>query len=251
MRFGLCCGLDRAAEAIAAGFDYVELSASEMAMADPWDPCRYDGITVEATNLFFPGSVRLIGPNATPYEDPARRAIERAASLGVKVMVVGSGGSRRAPDGFPQEAAEDRFADVAAELQQIAAQHGVTIAPEPLCREETNVGNDVGRLAERLAARGVGFTLDSFHVIRVAELLAYDESGALSGWRDEVRRCPAHVHLANRERLVPESSDPMMRGLVLRLRELGYDGRCSLECSGFDVARDSARALDELHTLFG
>jgi sugar phosphate isomerase/epimerase len=95
MRFGICTSLAEAEEAVEAGFDYVELSASSIATAD--DVWAYRDLPVEATNAFFPTSFRLFGPEATPIQGYVTDLLAKAEDIGVEVMVVGSGAARRAP----------------------------------------------------------------------------------------------------------------------------------------------------------
>ncbi|RYG43153.1 sugar phosphate isomerase/epimerase [bacterium] len=239
MRFGVCAGPDEAEAILAAGFDYVEMGLSSTAGNPDFDLTRLDGIPIAAMNLFFPSSVRLYGPDATEWREYAKRAIDRAAQVGVPVLVVGSGGARRAPDA-PGDW-EGAFVDVAAELQAIAASYGITIAPESLTRAETNIGNDLGTLALALAARGVGFTADSFHILQ--------EQPDLEKIADEIPLLPRHVHLGSKgSREVPQASEPGFARFVAQLRELGYDGTASLECkrgSTVDELRENLISLRE------
>lgn len=249
MRFGVCCGLDEARLAVEVGFHYVEIGAHLLVKAPDLAP--YRELPIEATNLFFPPDIVLFGPQRTPYLDYARAAVETAAGLGVKTMVVGSGAARNAPEGVEIDDVNRRFVDIVAEIQEVARNFGIRIAPESLNRSETNVGNDLGRLAASLGARGVGYTADSYHV-----LFEWNEDSPISGfppdshWRAQLPTAPAHVHIADLPRNVPTASDPMVIGFADRLRELLYDGRISLECRRDDPASDLPRALRELELLF-
>ncbi|HEY0865999.1 MAG TPA: TIM barrel protein [Fimbriimonas sp.] len=248
MRFGVCCSLAEAPAVLDAGFDFVELAAVGFAgMEDAWDPRPYQDVPIECTNVFFPGSIRLAGLDATDYRPYARRTIERAAAIGVATMVVGSGGSRRAPDGIDGEAI---FIDVCRNLQSIADQHGLRIAPESLNQSETNVGNDLRTLALSLQSIGVDYTADSYHVLW--EWNAAGRPGTISNlWAYQVPIRPRHVHLARLEsRSAPTPDDPELQAFASRLAELGYDGTVSLECSrpdGFDFRQ----ALRDVKELFG
>jgi D-psicose/D-tagatose/L-ribulose 3-epimerase len=207
MRLGLCCGPSEGPAALAAGYDYVEYPA---AANEP----------SETTNLFFPPDVRL-------YEEGLKRGIpivEAAAGRGVRVMVLGSGGVRRAPAGMDD--AEARFVEIAAELDRFARTLGLRVAPESLNPAETNVGTSLPDLARALAASGAPYTADSYH--------ALVETGSpeadLAFWREQIPLAPLHVHFAPLDRSVPRGDEPSLRSFFARLRELGYDGRASLEC---------------------
>ena len=249
MRFGLCCGPLDFDSALKAGFDYLETGLSGLASSSNLDP--YKGVPLEATNVFFPSSVRLFGENRTPYLDYARTALFRAAQLGVKIAVVGSGAIRKAPDDEELEEYEDAFADIACELADIADEFGIVVAPESLNRSETNIGNDLGLLALRLAKRGVAYTADSYHVLyewqaKNTGLLA--PSNKL--WESSMPLAPAHVHIATLPRVAPKVDDPKLLGFVIRLKKLGYDQRVSLECQTGNSVDELATALTNLRTLF-
>ncbi len=245
MRFGICCALSEAEDALAAGFDYVELSAQQLLENE----ADYTRLRPEVTNLFFPGAIKLFGSEKTPYLDYAREVIQGAHRVGVSVMVVGSGGSRRAPEGLVASEGTAQFARVAAELAEIAEPFGIQIAPESLNRSETNVGNDLSLLALSLRDLGVGYTADSYHVISEWVFDGNEPAAPLEHWRDQVPFLPTHVHFGDRARVDPAPGDPDVERFVARLKELGYDGRVSLECRRRDN-QDLCAALQDLRTLF-
>lgn len=235
MKFGLCCSLEDAAEAVRLGADFVELPISAFAEPDLFDPRPYHDLPVLAGNLFFPGSIVLVGPEATEYRDYAKRAMERASQIGMSVAVIGSGGSRRAPFGTTVSRAARRFVEIAQDVSEIASAVGVVVAPEPLNRSETNVGNDLAWMSRALSVRGVAFTADSYHVLYEwdANMRERDPERLVPTTyylADQIPFRPAHVHLSNLFREAGEPTDPMLRAFAGRLRELGFDGGVSLEC---------------------
>ncbi|MFI5386583.1 MAG: sugar phosphate isomerase/epimerase family protein [Fimbriimonadales bacterium] len=246
MKFGVCAGLDDAARILASGFDYVEVGASGFnGMLEDWDPAAYAGLSILATNLFFDHRIRLFGPERTPYREYAERTVSRAASLGVPVMVIGSGGPRQAPDGVD---GDPGFVEIVAGIAAFARPLGVDLAPESLNRTETNVGNDLRRLALGLRERGVGYTADSYHI-----LFEWDADGRKLGLRElmieQIPFAPRHVHIADLPRLGVDAANPMLEEFAARLRDLNYSGNVSLECSrgpNFGLAG----ALAALRSLF-
>lgn len=212
LELGLCCGPDSCDEAIAAGFDYVELPAWQLA-----EGADYSGLPVGATNLFFSGPLSL-------WRDPeacrahARLVIGKAAEQGIKLMVIGSGGVRRALEGEDPAPRELDFCDFVAEMQ--AEFPGVTLAPESLNRDETNVGNDYGPLAMALEARGCKVTLDSYHVGK--------ETG-FSGWNDCIPILPIHLHVSTAKREMPGKEDEFLLSLFQHMAKMGYTGKASFE----------------------
>lgn len=223
MKYGLCCSLENAPLALEAGFDYVELGAGLLQGLDPdFRGKPFAGLPVEATNLFFVNSLKLFGDSRTPVFDYIRRTVERAAEAGVKVMVIGSGGARKAPEGLDAATALEGFIRVAEIAQSVASRFGITIAPESLNRSETNVGNDLPSLAVALRSVGAGYTTDTYHVL-------YEQGKGEIDWATQIPFAPDHVHIGNRARVVFGPDEPELVGAADRLRSLGYDGRMSYE----------------------
>jgi sugar phosphate isomerase/epimerase len=243
MRIGLCCGLDVAPTAREAGFDYVEVATSGYATKDEFDPAEYRIVGAEASNVFFPGSIRLFGDQATPWRDYVDRALERASQIGIAVVVIGSGAARTAPEGVDPRDAEQRFVEIAAQIAARGREYGIPVAPESLGRAETNVGTDLGRLARLLADKGVGYTADSYHVLYEWREDGGDGVPAEAMWEEQVPFLPVHVHLGGLPRVAPWEDDSLMRGFAARLQALGYDGRVSVEAS---LAGADSKTLGEV-----
>ncbi|MBS1702541.1 MAG: hypothetical protein JST12_12820 [Armatimonadetes bacterium] len=268
MKVGICISLEKAPLAVEAGFDYVELSVSEIATRDPWDTTPYEGLPIEACNLFFPGHFRMfdhaLRSLIIPYFDIAK---PRLHELGVQVAVIGSGNQRRCPDNilFPFEssalvdtwAGADSPEEVFARYMTFfdyATQYRTPIpAPESLERSETNVGTDCATFSRVLAKHKIGYTADAFHILH-----EWDANGREGGldtpskefWADQLPHKPTHLHLAQLEgRRFPQPNDSMLEGFFARLRELGYDDRVSLECRDFEPA-DYKQAIANLKTYF-
>jgi len=206
VRIGLCCGPGERIRALELGFDYVEHPAAAAEHS-------------ETTNLFFPTDVRIYGPDADGL-GRGKAIIRAAAPRGVRLMVLGSGDVRTG-------GSEAEFYDLAANLDRFAQTLDMRVAPENLNSGETDVGTSLPVLARALAARGAPFTADTYH----AQVEAGVPRAGLDFWREQVPFAPAHVHFASFDRRVPSEDDRSLRAFAARLRELGYEGRASLECT--------------------
>ena len=252
MRFGICIDATRAKRAKAIGFDYVEGNLSSLAQGDDGNlrqvagQLEQAGIFMETCNCFFPGErIRLVGPDAD-FEQAAeygRRALWCAKVIGVRVAVVGSGGARRIPNGFEPQRAEEQMHRLVAFLGDRAAEYGLAIALEPLNRKETNLFVTVAetaRFCQTLAHPNVFFMADLYHMVQNGENL-----GILREYGSLLR----HVHVCNPlNRKNIESEDEYdYAAFFSMLRELGYDGRVSIEAGGIDMESDqTAQALNIL-----
>lgn len=243
MRFGACGSLSEARHILDAGFDFVELPASTLDF-EPWNSASFSGLPIHAANRFFPPGFKLFGPEATPFSPYARRVIERAASIGVRVIVIGGGAARSSS----APSAEADFLEVAASLQGFAEPYGVQIAPESLSRHETNVGTHLGALATALNERGLAFTADSHQI-----LAEWDADGRTESLQVLMKRqipfAPAHVHLANLPRTGVFADDPALKAFADRLVETGFRAAVSLECLRGDRF-DFRAALREMRAIF-
>ena len=115
MKLGCCASLweDMILKLPAAGADYAEAGFSSL-MGKSLDQVRARaaqlekaGVSLESMNVLFPGDIRLTGPQAdfSAVDSYLEENLPKAQALGVKVVVFGSGGARRVPEGFPQEEA--------------------------------------------------------------------------------------------------------------------------------------------------
>ena len=247
MRFGCCVSTREQIDVIAkAGFDFCELPAKAV---QPFDDeaaalpaMREFGaapLRAEAFNVLVPPQLPLIGPKRDPDALRAylERAFSRMAQLGAAVVVLGSGGARRIPEGMPRQAALDELADSVALIADEADRAGLQIALEHLNRNECNVFNSLAEsqaFLDEYALPSMRLLVDLFHLEVEHEPVA-----------DVVAAGPllAHVHVAGGDRRAPNVPGYDYAGFVSALREVGYAGRISAECSWEDLPAQAADAL--------
>ena len=115
------CGTGHAEAAKAAGLDYLEANVTGFLMPENSDEEFAANKALAATitppiysaNGFFPGDIKIVGPEtdierAVKY---SRTALRRASEIGIKILVLGSSGSRSIPEGFSREEARKQFID--------------------------------------------------------------------------------------------------------------------------------------------
>jgi sugar phosphate isomerase/epimerase len=253
VKLGCCVPRERIAPARDAGFEFVELTVVDnlcpLEDDTAWLPVGRElaaaALPIEATNVFFPGDLRLVGPDADAAAIRAYvgRAVGRAAALGVAVMVFGSGRARSAPEGYPRKRALQELGAVLEVLGEAGARYGVTIALEPLCRAESNLVHTVAESVEVARPLGnpwVGVLADSYHMAQEQEP---PENLLAAG--DLLR----HVHVSDSDRGAPSEGGFGYAGLFVHLRQVGYDGRISVECRWDDWERESREAVALLRRL--
>ena len=230
-----------------AGADYVELPAGPL-FTDPGYLQRMADLKPETTNLFFPSGASLYENEDLSFKIGSN-ILESAAEAGVKLCVVGSGGARKAPDGQSPQWAQDKFIGLIAALRGVADNVGVEIAPESLNRSECDVGTRLRELACELKERGVGYTADSYHVLKEWDFDARPRS-LEEELQKEIPHAPLHAHLGGLDRKPPVAKDPMILAFFQRLKELGYDGRVSIEVNWDAFEKELPLAIEATRKMW-
>jgi D-psicose/D-tagatose/L-ribulose 3-epimerase len=254
VRVGYCTGLKNLEAAKAAGFEYVELSTTEIAALSDADfeaaaaRIKAIGIATPAANLFLPGTLKVTGPQIDQEAQMAhvRKAFTRLARLGTEVVVFGSGGARRVPDGFSKEEAFKQLVDFGKRAAREARANGITIAVEPLRKQESNIINSAAEgldLVNAINDPNFQLMIDFYHLASEQE----DPAIVLRA-KDHIR----HLHVANPTgRVFPQKWEEFdYAPFFANLRAIGYDKRISVEASTTDLAAQSPAAIALLHKAF-
>ena len=238
------------------GYDYVELPCAEMMRLDD---AAFDGLLArlkalglpcEASNNFFPPTMRLTGPavDDAAVDAYVERALGRLERLGVKRLVFGSGGERNVPEGFPMEEGYRQVVSLLRRVAPKAEAHGIVIAIEPLRLAECNLINsfeDGVCLARDVGHESVRVLVDYYHLREMDE-----PEWHLAAWGGEFLR---HVHFAQQEgRVCPALSRPDAHyaPFFAALRKAGYDARISCEAySHQGLRQDMACAIEFLRAM--
>jgi D-psicose/D-tagatose/L-ribulose 3-epimerase len=254
VRVGFCTGLKNLEAAKAAGFEYVELPATEIASLSDADfnaaaaRIKALGIATPAANLFLPSTLKVTGAQTDPEQQMAhvRKAFTRLATLGTVIVVFGSGGARRVPDGFPKEEAFRQLVEFGRRAAREARANGITIAIEPLRKQETNIINTAAEgldLVNAIADPNFELMIDFYHLASEQE----DPAIVLLA-KDHIR----HLHMANpRGRVFPQKWEEFdYAPFFANLRAIGYDQRISVEGNATDLAAQGPPAVALLHKAF-
>lgn len=254
MKIGFCGSIDMAADIKEWGYDFVELALAPLAqldedeftkalakLADSKLPCL-------ACNIFLPGSVRVTGPLADTEISAAYldKALARAARLGARVIVFGSGGARSIPAGFSPAQARRQLRDFARLAAKKAAAHDLTIVMEPLNSMESNIINTVSEaLLLALAVDEPNFKVlvDSYHMDLEKENLTALQMAGPDLY---------HVHIsALLGRAIPVLSDKNnLAPFLTALKNIGYQGGISVEARDKgNLAAEAKEALQVIRSL--
>lgn len=253
MKIGVCGGSDRIAIAAEYGFDYIETNFRSLAVASEEDYQKFlaelknNNIACEAANCFLPGDMKITGENVD--YDAIRKYLlngyKRAAEVGIKVVVLGSGAARNVPEGYSyKDAIKDVIKFVKEYAAPMAAEFGIEFVFEPLCKAETNIINTIkegAMLASAIGLPNVGTLGDLYHMYVEGD--TYDDVRELKG----ILR---HAHMSN-----PVSKNPEIKRIFMKETDtFDYEGffdalkyigceRVSIEAVTDDFAADAREAI--------
>ncbi len=253
MKIGICTSVENIKKMEAMGYDYIEPAVAGTAGMTEEDFLKAEemvsgsGIRCEAFNVLFPGDIKLTGPVVDKEKISAylEKAFDRIHRLGAEVVVFGSGGARRVPEGFAPEAAFDQLVEAARLVGDVAARYGLTIAIEPLNTGETNIINSVAEglhLVQTVDHPQIKLLADFYHMRM--------ENEGMDVLRD-TGKILRHTHIANSNgRIYPQvATEDTYDDFFACLKAGGYAGRMSVEAGTKDVDKDGPVSLKLLRDL--
>jgi sugar phosphate isomerase/epimerase len=246
LKLGVCAS--DIAGAVKYGFDYIEPAAADIAgMSEDRfrqyaDEVLSSPIRCEAFNSFIRRQELVVLGNVVPtaaLKDYMEACLTRCRKLGASIVVWGSAGSRKVPDGFSRERARQQIAEFLQVAGDIARRYEIVIAIEPLRRQESNILNSGAESLEMVRMvkhPNVRMIIDYYHLREENEDPRIVETA-----QHEI----AHLHFANpMGRVWPHdlSEDTYYEPFFRYLKNVGYAGRISIEGRGsFDA--DAVRSL--------
>ncbi|WP_316831553.1 sugar phosphate isomerase/epimerase family protein [Pedobacter aquatilis] len=181
-RLGIGAGLSQDSLAHAAGFTMIGESVRKMLAPDLTEAAFQQNLKkikgakckLMMCNLFFPGSLKIAGPDVIEPKvlGYADSVLLRAEQAGVKFIVLGSGGSRNIPEGYPLDKTEAAFVPLGRKLGELAKKHNVVIALENLETTETNFITSLKSAAavvRKVNHPNFRLNADIFHMMREGE----------------------------------------------------------------------------------
>ena len=245
---GACQKVENSQLVSTAGYDYFEGTVDNLLVPTQSDEIfqnklqlvRKSGLIPYACNSFIPASMKSVGPDAVPNKilEFAKITFQRCKIAGVKIMVFGSGGSRRIPDGFDKQKACGQFVDLLKKIGPIAREYDVTIAIEPLRSQETNFINSVKEgceIARLVNDKNIQILADFYHMNCEGESA---ESIVQAG------KLLVHCHIAEKEkRAAPGVGKEDFTSFYKALRQINYKGKISIECNWVNFEKEGPEAI--------
>jgi sugar phosphate isomerase/epimerase len=253
MNIGICQSPEGAAS-LPAVFDYLEVNvqaflvpeADEAAFLPHLEAATQGARPVRAANCFLPAGLKSVGPDLDRARllRYAETAFARAQRAGIRTIVFGSGGSRQVPAGYPVDQAAKDFIAVLKMIAPAAGAHDVTVVVEPLGRRECNFINSVAEgaaVVEQCNHPAVRLLADSYHMRTDNE--PFDQVARFG-------RLIRHVHIAELEnRGWPGRTREDQTAFFAALKQSGYTGSVSMECSWDDPAANLPPAVEWIREM--
>jgi D-psicose/D-tagatose/L-ribulose 3-epimerase len=247
LKLGVCT--NDVAGAVRYGFDYIEPSAADIAamsedkFREYADQVISSPIRCESFNSFIRRPELVVLGNEVPkaaLNDYMEACLARCRKLGASIVVWGSAGSRKVPDGFSRERARQQIAEFLGMAGDIARRYEIVIAIEPLRRQESNILNSGAESLEMVRTvkhPNVRMIIDYYHLREENENPRIVETA-----KNEI----VHLHFANPAgRVWPRDpgEDKDYESFFRYLKNVGYTGRISIEGKGSFEA-DAERSLE-------
>jgi sugar phosphate isomerase/epimerase len=220
------------------GFDYIEPAAADVAAMSEEDFRQFSNKVLASplrchalNSLIRRPDLKVVGNDVslTAVGDYLELCLARCRLLGASIAVWGSAGSRNVPESFPRERAQQQIADFLRMAGDIAHQHDLVVAIEPLRHQESNIlttGAESLDMVRRVRHPQVRMIIDYFHMREEKE-----DPRIVDTARKEI----VHFHFANPHgRLWPHdiSEDDHYTTFFNYVKKVGYSGGISVEGKG-------------------
>jgi len=205
---------------------------------------RKSKIKLMAVNVFMPGDMKLVGPAVDEPRifEHATVIFKRCQAAGIQMVVWGSGGARRIPDGVNPSTARDQFIGIARKVAAIAKTYKIVLAFESLNSTETNFINTAAealQLVKEVDHPNFRLNIDFYHMLMEGEGPAVIELA---------KKYVVHCELAEKEgRSAPGVHHQDFIPYFMALKKINYKGRVIIECNFKDVKNEAPIAYKEIH----
>ena len=194
-------------------------------------------------NILFPGSLKIAGSTVEEHKvlTYLDQVFSRAKKANIPIIVLGSGGSRRLPEGYNQQTAKQDFILLCQKMAQVAKKHGITIAIESLNSTETNFLTTVEEAAEvvkKVNHPNFRLNADIYHMMKENESPQHIiDAGKMI----------VHVEIAEKEnRTMPGVVGEDFRPYFRALKYIQYKGPIFIEARVNDANKEIPTAYQYL-----
>lgn len=181
---------------------------------------------IYAFNIFMPGDLKLVGPNVDENAilDYVEITMKRLSQTDTKLIIWGSGGARRLPDGFDRKLATKQFIYMAKKIAKIAQKYDITISLELLNKTECNFINSVKEclyIVKKVNHPNLRLNVDIYHMLK---------EGEGPGIIKKTKKYLNHVEIAERDgRTAPGVQGTDFKPYLRELAKINYHEKIVIE----------------------
>ncbi|MES2795854.1 MAG: sugar phosphate isomerase/epimerase family protein [Bacteroidota bacterium] len=181
---------------------------------------------IYAFNIFIPGELKVIGPKVDEVAilEYVENVMKRLSQTDTKMIVWGSGGSRRLPEGFDREVATNQFISIAKKIARVAKKYDIVICLESLNSTETNFINTTKEslyVVKKVNHPNLRLNVDFYHMLKEGEspeIIA------------KTKKYIGHVEIAERDgRTAPGVAGTDFRPYLKELAKINYHQKIVIE----------------------
>jgi sugar phosphate isomerase/epimerase len=218
-------------------------TVSEQQFAD--NVKMFDGLKTKlyAFNIFLPGDLKLVGPDVN--EDSvlayAKIVFERCQRAQVHLIIWGSAGARRIPEGFDPLRAKNQFIAIARRLAAMATNYDITLALENLNTQETNfitTLQDAYEIVKEVDHPHLRLCADIYHM-----LIEHESPAIIARTKEYLVHCDiAEEH----QRGAPGSHREDFTPYLKELKHIDYRGKIMIEARWINLQLQARPAREYL-----
>jgi len=253
MRFGCCAPIQKYDEIAAAGYDYIEFPAWQVAELRD-DEVRGLAAKIQRTGMPCPrlnsycrGDPAIVGPryDSAAVRAYAKKLMKNAAALRVECIGVGAPGARMLPEGYDPALADRQCEEFMRITAAEAAPYGIWLLLEAVQRNMCDYLNETARakeIVERLDLENAALVVDLYNMKTQGE--SWD---TLPDYLPLTR----HIHVSTigpgiaRGQYGIEDADECDKTFAAIVKS-GYDGTVSLEPDAARLNPDADKLALEL-----
>jgi sugar phosphate isomerase/epimerase len=198
-----------------------------------------------AVNYFLPGNLKVIGPDVNEEAILAYTDVvfQRCRQIDVDLVVWGSGGSRRLPDGWDYQKAVDQFVSIAKKVAVQAQKYDILITVENLNKTEANFLNgfdEVVNVVKRVDEPNLMACVDIYHMLMDGDPASMIALG---------KGLTFHCDIAEKaDRDPPGTAGDEVVPYLQELKRIDYKGKIVIEARWGNFPKEAPATLKYLET---